>query len=83
VRTIIIYAVACNVGFVATMALVHYGPQHTGVTVAIVAALILCIELINSVRRTRARRSWQQKYVAGRARVRPSLPNRGGHHHGL
>jgi uncharacterized membrane-anchored protein len=55
-RTLIAVAFACTVGFVGTMALIHYGPRHTGITVAIIAALVLVVELVNAIRRTRRRR---------------------------
>lgn len=55
-RTLIAVALACTIGFVAAQALIHYGPRHTGLTVAVIAALVLVVELVNAVRRTRRRR---------------------------
>lgn len=80
-RTLIAVTLACAGGYAGTLALIHYGPRHTGLTVAAIAALVLVVELVNAVRRTRRRRGreavWQRRLDLGLAGVRPELPNTG------
>lgn len=60
-KTLIATAAGCALGLVTGAALAQLGPMTTGVTVAVVAGLVLLIEWINALRRTRRARHVAQK----------------------
>jgi hypothetical protein len=51
VKTLVSIVVGCALGAAFAVMLVRFGPQHTGLTIAVLAALVLGVELVNAVRR--------------------------------
>lgn len=50
-RTVILMVLGAAVGVVGALALYNFGPRNTGVTVAVVAAVVLGVGLMNAARR--------------------------------